>query len=200
MRSINQRPVIAASGFWASDEGSVGIIFGLAFMPLLMTAGAATDYTRMTMARSGLQQATDSAVLAVATKITATTTQAQAQALAQVRLNSNSRMATAQITSASISDDKRTFCASSSISVPTTFMKVVGFPSLTPKVTACASLAGGVDPDATYEISLVLDNSGSMSSSAGGVSKMQALRTAATSFVNTITAVRLRIKQIQLVS
>ncbi len=186
MRSPNQRPVIAASRFRECDAGNVGIIFGLAFLPMLLMAGAAADYTHMTTMRSGLQQATDAAVLAVATKITATTTTTQAQAQAQVRLNAQSRMASAQITSVTISDDKKTFCANSRISVPTSFMKLTGVQTLNPTVAACANLAGGVDPNTTYEISLVLDNSGSMSGSAGGVSKMQALRTAATSFTNTM--------------
>jgi Flp pilus assembly protein TadG len=185
MRSANQRPVIAASRFWASDEGSVGVIFGLALLPFVMMVGAAIDYTRMATMRSGLQQATDSAVLAVATKITATTTTTQAQAQAQVRLNSNWRMASAQIDSVSISDDKQTFCVNSRISVPMTFMKLTGVQALNPSVTACASLAGRVDPNTTYEIALVLDNSGSMTSSAGGVSKMQALKDALVNNQNT---------------
>ena len=58
--------------------------------------------------------------------------------------------------------------------------------TMTPTARSCANLAGGTDPNTTYEIALVLDNSGSMSESAGGVTKIQSLRTAATSFTNTM--------------
>ena len=38
----------------------------------------------------------------------------------------------------------------------------------------------------TFEIALVLDNTGSMGSSSGGVSKLQAMKSAATNFVNAV--------------
>ena len=172
-----------------SDEGGNAImLFGLTFMPVMLMLGATVDYTRYTTTRAALQQATDAAVLTVASKITETTTDAQALAQAQVVLNAVPRMGAATVLSATISEDKQTVCATSQVTIQNSFMQIAQLASLTPTVKSCANLAGGVDPAMTYEIALVLDNSGSMSSSAGGVSKMQALKDAATSFVNTMYA------------
>lgn len=172
--------------FVTDEGGNTIMIFGLSLIPVLLMLGATADYTRYTMTRAALQQATDGAALMVASKMSPTTTNAQAKSQAQVMLASNSRMNSAVVDSAEISADKQTLCVNSHVSVPNAFMQMASFLTLTPSVKACASLAGGTDPNATYEIALVLDNSGSMASSAGGVSKMQALRTAATSFVNTM--------------
>ncbi|WP_424362835.1 pilus assembly protein TadG-related protein [Methylocystis parvus] len=172
--------------FISSEGGNAFMIFGLAFVPVMFMMGAATDYTRLTIARAALQQGTDAATLAVASKMTTDTTLTQALNQAQVVINSNPQLANATVTTGSISQDKQTFCATSTMTIQNAFMKMAQVANMTSSVTSCANLAGGVSPDATYEIALVLDNSGSMSSSAGGVSKMQALRSAATSFVNTM--------------
>lgn len=174
--------------FASSDGGNAIMIFGLSLLPVMMMLGATSDYTRYAMSRASLQQATDSAALSVASKLTGQTTNDQAKARAQVVLASNARMASASVTSAEISNDRQTLCLTSMVTIQNSFMQMAGMSSLTPTSKSCANLAGGVDADSTYEIALVLDNSGSMTRSAGGVSKMQALRTAATNFVNTMYA------------
>lgn len=176
----------AGRDFISSEGGNAFMIFGLAFVPVMFMMGAATDYTRLTIARAALQQGTDAATLSVASKMTSSTTVDQAKNQAQVVLNSNPQLASATVTTANISQDKQTFCATSTMTIQNAFMKMAQIANMTSTVTSCANLAGAVSPNATYEIALVLDNSGSMSSSAGGVSKMQALRSAATSFVNTM--------------
>lgn len=174
------------ANFLFNRDGNAIMIFGLSLLPVMLMLGATLDFTRFTTTRAALQQAVDSAALMVASRMSQTTSNAQAKAQVQVILNSMPRMAYALVTSTTLSDDKQTFCANAEIVVPNTFMQLAHITSLTPKVQSCANLAGGVDPNTTYEIALVLDNSGSMSSSAGGKSKMQALRDAATSFVNTM--------------
>lgn len=172
--------------FTSNEGGNAAMIFGLAFVPVMFMLGAATDYTRLTIARSQLQQATDMAALAVAAKLTSTTTTQQAQNQAQVILNSNPQLANALITSVSISSDKQTFCASSQTSISNAFMKMAQISNMSAAVSSCANLAGGVNPNTTYEIALVLDNSGSMTESTNSVTKIQALQSAANSFVNTM--------------
>ena len=172
--------------FLSNKDGNAIMIFGLSLLPVMLMLGATLDYTRFTMMRAALQQAVDSAALMVASKMTSTTTNAGAKLQSQVILNSMPRMTYASVTSTTLSDDKQTFCINAEINVANTFMQLAHITSLTPKVKSCANLAGGVDPNTTYEIALVLDNSGSMSSSAGGKSKMQALRDAAKSFVDTM--------------
>lgn len=174
--------------FVTNEGGNTIMIFGLSLMPVMLMLGATADYTRYAMTRASLQQATDAAALRVASKMDANTTNAQAKSQAQVSLASNSRLSSATVSTAEISSDKQTLCITSQVTIQNSFMQMAQISSLTPTSKSCANLAGGVDPDGTFEIALVLDNSGSMSSSAGGVSKMQALKTASTSFVNTMYA------------
>lgn len=168
------------------EDGNVTIVFGLAAIPIMLMIGASADYARYAMTRSGLQQATDSAALTVASKMNSSTTLQYAKSQAQINLNAQPRMAEAQVMSATISADKQTFCVDTKTTMTTSFMQLMKVKTLSPTTTACATLGGAVDPDTTYEIALVLDNSGSMLGSAGGKSKIDALRDAATSFINTM--------------
>jgi len=172
--------------FVSDDGGNTIMIFGLSLMPVMLMLGATADFTLYTTTRAALQQATDSAVLTVASKMTDATTAAQAKSQAEVVLRSQYRMASATVTDATISTDRQTFCATAQVTIRNSFMQMAQLATLTSSVRSCGNLAGGVDPTTSYEIALVLDNSGSMASSAGGVSKMEALRDAATSFVNTM--------------
>jgi len=172
--------------FISDEGGNTFMIFGLAFVPVMFMIGAATDYTRLTTTRAALQQGTDAALLSVASHMTEATLVDDARKQAQVLLNSNPQLANATLSNVTISADKQTLCGTGSISVPNAFMKMTGVSNMSATINSCAALAGGVSSNTTFEIALVLDNSGSMSSSAGGVSKMDALQTAATSFVNTM--------------
>lgn len=187
MNSIDKAPFARRTPSFSDNEsGNVAMIFGLSFLPALLMAGAGLDFARYATTRANLQQATDSAVLTVAAKMTSETTLQQAKNQTQVILNAEPKMGSATITSASISDDRQTYCASAKMDMSTTVLKLTQLNSFTPSVKACANLAWGVNPNTTYEIALVVDNSGSMNSSAGTVSKLSALKTAATSFVGTM--------------
>jgi Flp pilus assembly protein TadG len=168
------------------ERGNAAIVFGLSFIPLMLMLGAGVDYGRVVAMRANLQQATDAAALAVAKNIVAATTNQQAQSQAQVYLLTNVHGAVATVTKATISSDRLTLCLDSQAQVATTLMKIAHVDTLTAKAAACASMPGSVS--GTYEIALVLDNSGSMSKSAGRKSKMDALREAATSFVDNMYA------------
>ena len=52
------------SHFFADRRGAVAIITALALIPLLLATGGAIDFGRITVMRSELQQAVDSAALA----------------------------------------------------------------------------------------------------------------------------------------
>lgn len=174
--------------FSTDESASVALMLSLTLIPIMLMLGAAVDYARLAVMRSALQQADDAATLAVAAQMTQTTTQGQAQTQAQAFLTSTPRLANATVTAVSISPDKQTLCVDATISVTQFFMKIANISSLSTTAHSCANLAGGVDPNATYEIALVLDNSGSMSNSTNGQTKLAALKTAANSFVDTMFA------------
>jgi Flp pilus assembly protein TadG len=181
------QPVSESARSFAQDRGgNIAIIFGLSFVPVIMMIGAGIDYGRIAAARGSLQQAADAAVLAVAKGIVTATTDQQARSQAQVYLTANYRNATATVTSATIATDRLSLCISAQAQVATTIMQIARTSTMSTQVTACAALQGGISSTDTYEIALVLDNSGSMSESTSGTTKIKALQTAATSFVGTL--------------
>src|SRR5262245_56942750 len=56
----------ALSAFRQRDDGHVAVTFALTLVPLLLSVGAAVDYSRGNQARTSLAAALDSAVLAAA--------------------------------------------------------------------------------------------------------------------------------------
>lgn len=54
----------AARNFLRQRDGAVAVLFSIVALPMLMIAGAAIDYTRMTTSLAVLQQAADSAAIA----------------------------------------------------------------------------------------------------------------------------------------
>ena len=159
------------------------MLFGLSVIPVVLMAGAAVDYSRGATMRSVLQQGVDSAVLMVASKMTGTSSVGDAKKQTQVLLRAKASLATATVTDATLSSDKKTLCVTANVAVPTMIMKIAHIDSIAPATTACAELGGG---STSFEIALSLDNSGSMNGSAGGASKIQSLKTAATNFVNSM--------------
>jgi Flp pilus assembly protein TadG len=184
MKQTNRFGLPGFAALLKNTRGNVAVIFGLTALPLILTTGVALDFARLTSNRKNLQQATDSAALMVATKITATTTDLDAQRLAQVYVQRN--YPPALVSSAAISSDRLSVRIVATAQIATTVMRLANVNVMTASATSQASLAGGTDPNSTYEIALVLDNSGSMAESAGGVSKIRSLQSAATSFVNTM--------------
>lgn len=172
--------------FGADRRGNVAMIFGLTLIPIMLTVGAAVDYTRYVTTRAALQEATDSATLAVASKMTSSTTVAQATSQTLNILQTRREFANAIVTNVTISADRQTFCASSQVTIPAVIMKIANIETVTPTASSCANLAGAADPNTTYEIALVLDNSGSMMEGTSGTTKIKALQTAANNFISTM--------------
>lgn len=179
-------------GAFLKDEGGNTImIFGLAFVPAMLMLGATTDYTRFTTARTTLQAATDASVLKLATHpemAAGTMSEADAKARLQILLKSQTNMGQAVVDTTTISANKQTLCATTGMTIQNSFMQLAQVSTLRPQVKSCADLAWGVNPNTTYEIALVLDNSGSMVRDPYGnpVSKMTDLKAAASSFISTM--------------
>lgn len=192
--------------FLDNKRGNVAIIFGLSVIPMFALGLMAIDFTRLAIARSRLQQAVDAAVLQTAAKLTPSSTDADALRQATIFVQNNfpnvNTVVSAQAGKPVISADRLSVCISATATIKSTapqFKDVyqdanVGWHSvsmfkdtMTPAAKSCANLAGGTDPNTTYEIALVLDNTGSMNETDNsGVTKIQALINSATSFTNTM--------------
>lgn len=165
--------------FARRQDGNIAVIAALAMLPVLTAVGAAVDYSSAARLHSELQADTDAAAL-IACK-SPLTAEADLKTLAQGALNGYLPGYTVAIDSFASTNNPRSVQLTSRITYPTRFMKVANISNV--DVSATANCAAGEN---FYEIALVLDTTGSMSQSAGTGTKIEALRTAATNFVNTM--------------
>ncbi len=160
-------------------RGSVATMFAFSLLPMLIVAGAAVDYSGVLALRANLQNASDSASLALCQQ-PLSVQNAQMQTLAQSWVNAVNPKAPVSVDPLVITNNPRQITMTSRATYPSTFGRIVGLSTI-PIATQsqCTAPAPKI-----FEVALVLDNTGSMAKSSGSQSKMQALQQAATNFVN----------------
>lgn len=126
----------ALSFFRHDRRGSVGIIFGLAAVPLMMFIGASIDYNRAIVARSRLQQAVDHAVVAASAQPADKRASAATIAFDAWAPEQDGVTATA-----SFQADATTYSGTATATVPTHFMGVARVYSLTVRASSTVSLS-----------------------------------------------------------
>lgn len=163
--------------FAGEKRGNVAIIFGLSLIPLLVAAGAAVDLSRALVVRARLAQALDAAGLAVGA--TPNLTQTQMQDLATKYFNANYPAEKLGVPGAiQVSVSNKVVIMSATAQLQTSLMYLVGIDHLNVGVSneITAESKG-------LELAMVLDTTGSMSSSG----KIEALRSAATELVDILS-------------
>jgi Flp pilus assembly protein TadG len=161
-------------GFAQSRRGNVAMIYGLALVPLALAAGGGLDYARAVVVRNSMTEALDAAALAVGSTPGLST--AQMQTLAQQYFNANYHESSDYGTPSAltVSPSGQSFVVSTSDTMPTTMLKMVGINTMT--VDASSTVVWG---QLKIWVALVLDNTGSMSDTDyTGLSKLSALKTA----------------------
>ena len=167
--------------FTRSESGMTLPLLAVSLVALTAFTGIAIDTGRMQMVQSKLQFSLDAAGLAAGSTVsTASLTSETAKYLDS---NFNGYMgATLTGSSVTANSTNTIFALSATATLPTSFMGVVGINTIT--VTANSQISRAVTG---LELVMVLDNTGSMSQTAGGsVSKIQALQSATTTLVNTL--------------
>ena len=150
------------AAFLKNRGGNVAVIFTLAQIPILGFVGAAVDYSIAMRTRTKIEAALDTAVLLATSKTESTYTAATAQADA-IKMFS-AQLATFGMTTSSsaitVTDSVtgRTATGTASSVVPTTFMRVMGFTSLTVNAASTAYVGLPIYVD----FYLLLDNTPSM--------------------------------------
>lgn len=168
-----------AQAFVRSDRGNVAMIFGLAVVPLVIATGAALDYSRAASWQTRLQSATDATVLSLCQEPT-TTSAADLRTKALKTVQAYVPEGPVSIQDLTVTDSPRTVTLTSKMTYPTAFMKIAGQDKVDVSV-----LARCTAQETYFEIALVLDTTGSMANAdPAGVTKMAAVKTAATNFVN----------------
>ncbi|HUZ67657.1 MAG TPA: TadE/TadG family type IV pilus assembly protein [Beijerinckiaceae bacterium] len=168
-----------AASFRDDIRGNIAITFALCLVPLMLTIGVAINYSGGVLLQTKLQTATDATVLALALHLS--DTPAQLTAAAQSYMNaSDVGVGSTIVSGPTLSAGGSEVCMTTAAENPASFFKMS---LINVSTTACAASSG-----TNLEIALVLDNSGSMEDSAGGEAKIDALKAAATNFVNSLFA------------
>jgi Flp pilus assembly protein TadG len=157
---------------WRSRRANVAMMFALSLIPITVAAGAGVDLARALVVRTRLAEALDAAGLAVGSG--SGMTQAQMQTLAQEFFSANYTADHSLGIPANVVvvTSAQTVTLSTSVSMPTTLMNVVGIASL--NVGYSSQITWG---QSKLWVSLVLDNTGSMTQGSP-TSKISALKTA----------------------
>jgi Flp pilus assembly protein TadG len=157
-----------------SETANVAMIYGLAFMPMMATTGAAIDLSRALMVRARLAQALDAAGLAVGASVNldqqATQTLAQKYFVANYPSN---KLGTPGALQVSVTNNVVDLSATASLN--TTIMAIFGFNTMT--VGATSEITRETKG---LEVAMVLDTTGSMAQNG----KIDALKSAATDLVD----------------
>jgi Flp pilus assembly protein TadG len=129
-----------ARRFWNGRGGNVAIIFGLAFLPMMMMLGATVDYSRATITKSRLQQAIDAAVLAGGVDQTASR-DATALRVFTTNLGSQYGSQYSGATATFSVEANGNYSGAASASVPTAFMKIAHVDTIAVGAKAMTALA-----------------------------------------------------------
>ncbi len=163
------------SRFKADKKGNVGIIFGIVLLPIMFAMGGAVDYSRAFTKQKSLATAVDAAVLAGG--IFSQSSQSVFENKVRKTLYANFPEAEVATLNFTLDPQSSVVQVTATSDVATAFAGIWGVTSI--PIQASASAA----PNRQWaEIALVLDNTGSM----GSNGKMDALKTAAKSLVNTL--------------
>jgi Flp pilus assembly protein TadG len=175
--------------FLEDRNGSVMPLLALAAIPLVGLIGASVDYSRAAAIQATLQAAADSTSLAMAqnaSSLTAEQLQTQGQAYFNALfVNTSAAAPTVTVTYSNSGGAQVVVSATSSVN--TMFMGIMGFSAL--PISSSSTAKWG---NTRLRVSLVLDNTGSMSQGGAGTSqspnKIQALQTASHNLLTQLQA------------
>ncbi|MGH1591829.1 pilus assembly protein TadG-related protein [Methylobacterium phyllosphaerae] len=159
--------------------GNVAMLFAFLSVPMLMLGGAAIDYGFATRLETKLQAATDATALLLCQTPLATP-QADLSTLAVTTMAGAMGTANLVVDPLAITSNPRKITLTTHKLSTTFFGALTGTRRINPGAVAqCATPL-----PKTFEIALVLDNTGSMAESSGGQSKLKAVQVAAANFVD----------------
>lgn len=145
------------ANFWASQNGTVAVIFALAAVPLLLAAGVALDYSQAQRYQSELQVATDAAILAAGTQSNKNLSELEAIADSYFESNININSGV-EISHTQLQQSGNALTYNVTASVDTVLLKVLGIESI--DLQAKSEVKPSLH---ATELVIVMDTTGSMS-------------------------------------
>jgi hypothetical protein len=178
---IFQRLLQKLKRFICCESGMTLPLLAISMVAVTGFVGIAIDTGRMQLVQSKLQFSLDAAGLAAGS--TVSTASLSSETAKYLNTNFNGYLgSTLTGSSVTASSNNTVFTLSATATVPTSFLGVVGINTIT--VTANSQISRAVTG---LELVFVLDNTGSMTASAGGsVSKIEALQSSTVTLINTL--------------
>ena len=168
--------------FSRDARGVIAVTFAVAAMAVTIAAGCAIDYSGASLLQTKLHSATDMTVLTLS-KSAATMSDDDLRALATRMLRERLNDSTAAVETLSVTDGRKRVELKTLATYNTSFMGIAGFRTMPVRATSAS-----FNLTRSYEMALVIDNSGSMNSSAGGASKMASAKDAASRLITAMTS------------
>lgn len=166
--------------FPSAKRGGVALFLALAIIPLVGAVGLAVDSARGYLVKQRLSQAVDAAALAAGRAIGSDDLSGDIEKYFAANFPAGYAGADTAAPSFSVDEADALVTVAASVTMPTSFMRVLGVPEFT--ITAEAEVRRGTEP---MDIVLSIDTSGSMGDPAdGGGTRIEAARTAAITMVN----------------
>ena len=169
--------------FALNHRANVTIIFAVSSLGILLAAGGAVDFERTISAKYALTEALDSAAIYAANLPSSTTNQARNAAVQNyVNANYNYKDDVA-LTGVTVTNYSDHVAVNGTVTVQSAFMQLAGVPTITVPVGVEVQKSG-----INLEVSLVLDNTGSMNSVSQGAANpaIVDMKAAAVKFVDTV--------------
>ncbi len=161
------------------QKGSAIPLIGMGIFAMMGCIGAAIDMSRAQLVQARMSSALDNAGLAAAATASTTDVNSEASKYFNANFPTNYMGTTLGTLVVTPNADNSVLNLSITGTVPTTFMKIVGYNSV--PISAYSQITRG---SKGLEVILVMDNTGSMNDSAGsGVSKISAAKSAANALV-----------------
>ena len=169
----------ASVRFCRDRRGAVGILVATGIVAFVGAAGLATDVGRGYMVKARLSQALDAAGLAGARVMFSATRDEDILMFFNANFPSEFMGATISGPTFTVDEVNQVITISATATIDTTFMKVLGFETLT--VAAATEVTRAQE---LLEVVIAFDVSGSMADNLNGVPKITTARTAAVDLVN----------------
>jgi len=167
--------------FISNKDGNIAVTTALLILPIMLSIGSAVDYTGYSRKQSQLKNQIDAAVLSVGRDaLQKSQTQLQADATEFLKANMLPEdFADLNNINLQLMNDRKDVRLSADSTYYTSFMLIAGIDRLDYQASSTINLSGG-----QFEVAMVLDSTNSMSLDG----KIDALKSAATDFVDDLTA------------
>ncbi|MEZ5908593.1 MAG: pilus assembly protein [Hyphomicrobiaceae bacterium] len=171
----------AASRFAADRRGNIAMMAAILIVPMVGLVGASVDYAKALQMRSRMQSALDAAVLAAGREFQVSQDISKATARAAAYFLEQTSGLPVTLATNSVDPNTLTLRLGAQGAAQTPFLHLVGYQSLSVEAGAEAKLAVGGNGQMSFEISMMLDVTGSMSGS-----KIDSLKLAAKDLVDIV--------------